>query len=409
MLCSDTCHIGRKSLGLSANLLNQESFIHYWLSASGLMRRVLLTATSYPNSESDWRSLFIREMVAGLARSKDTAVSYWGPAGPLPGTVDYLASESDRLFLQKLADRGGIAHLMRANPFTGFANGFSLLRRMRRALRQQRDAVDVFHLNWLQSALAIPGNGSRALVTVLGTDYKLLEIPGIEALLRRRFSRNRVALAPNAEWMVPKLEAAFGDLVGEVTYVPLGIDNRFYAIKSAPDQTKRIWLTVLRLTRAKIGPLLEWTKDLATNNNEFHLFGPMQEEMTLPPWIHYHGPVTPDTLIRDWYPQATAMLTLSEHDEGRPQVLLEAMASGLPVIASDLPAHVDLLNSIEGGLIVGNRQEFVAALMAVSANDTHASLSAAARQAIKDTYGSWDDCADRYQSIYDRLMQGTAS
>ena len=127
MLCSDSCHIGRKSLGLSTNLLNQESFIHYWVSASGLMRRILLTATSYPRSESDWQSLFIREMIAGLARSKDVAVSYWGPAGPLPGSVDYLACESDRLFLQKLADRGGIAHLVRANRFAGFANGFNLI------------------------------------------------------------------------------------------------------------------------------------------------------------------------------------------------------------------------------------------------------------------------------------------
>lgn len=381
----------------------------YSESASGLMRRVLLTATSYPRSESDWQSLFIREMVAGLARSKDVTVSYWGPAGPLPGSVDYLASESDRLFLQKLADRGGIAHLVRANPFAGFANGFNLIRRMRRALQQQQDSIDVFHLNWLQSALAIPGNGARALVTVLGTDYKLLEVPGIRGLLRRRFSSNHVALAPNAEWMVPKLEAAFGDLVNEVSYVPLGIDNQFYAIKSAPDQTKRIWLTVLRLTRAKIGPLLEWTKDLATNNNEFHLFGPMQEEITLPPWIHYHGAVTPDTLIRDWYPQATAMITLSQHDEGRPQVLLEAMASGLPVIASNLPAHADLLESMEGGLIVSNQQEFASALLAVSDTDTRASLSTAARHAVKDIYGNWDDCADRYQSIYDHLLQGTAA
>jgi len=369
------------------------------------MRRILLTATSYPRSKSDWQGVFIREMLAGLARSNDTNVGYWGPPGPLPDDVQYLGSESDRQFLKQIADRGGIAHLLRSNPIIGIPRGLGLIRRLRRVLQQNQDSRDIFHLNWLQSAFAIPGAGQRALVTVLGTDYKLLNIPGVAALLRRRFSGNRVVLAPNAEWMVPKLENVFGDLVDRVEYVPLGIDNRFYALEPASDQKARRWLSVLRLTRAKLGPLLEWTKELADENNEFHLIGPMQEKINLPPWIHYHGPVTPDTLIRDWYPRATAMITLSQHDEGRPQVLLEAMASGLPVIASRLSAHADLLDSTGGGLMVSSQAEFSAALQTVSDPDTHASLSAEARQTIKATYGTWDDCANRYHALYDRLLR----
>ena len=369
------------------------------------MRRILLTATSYPRSASDWQGVFIREMLAGLARSKDSSVAYWGPPGPLPDDVKYLGSDSDDRFLKKIAARGGIAHLLRSNPLTGIPHGLGLIRRLRHVLQQNQDSSDIFHLNWLQSAFAIPGSGKRALVTVLGTDYKLLNIPGVAALLRRRFDRNRVVLAPNAEWMVPRLESAFGDQVDRVAYVPLGIDNRFYALERTRDQTTCRWISVLRLTRAKLGPLLDWTKELADENNEFHLIGPMQEQMTLPPWIHYHGPVAPDTLIRDWYPRATAMITLSQHDEGRPQVLLEAMASGLPVIASRLPAHTDLLDATGGGLMVSSQVEFVAALRSMSNPDTRATLSAAARQTIRETYGTWDDCADRYQALYSQLLQ----
>ncbi len=344
-------------------------------------------------------------MLAGLHRSDDTEVSYWGPPGPVPDGVDYLGSESDRRFLLKLAEQGGIAHLVRSKPLQGLAKGAALVRRLRRVLRANRDKCDVFHLNWLQSALAIPGNGNRALITVLGTDYKLLEKPGVAALLRNRLAGNRVVLAPNAEWMVPKLETAFDRQASRVTYVPLGIDQRFYDVGVEPDRSVRRWITVLRLTRAKIGPLLEWTEHLAGKDNEFHLFGPMQEDMALPSWIQYHGAVTPDTLIRDWYPQATGMITLSQHDEGRPQVLLEAMAAGLPIIASRLAAHEDLLESAGGGILVNSAAEFDAALESLSDNETRASLAARARQSMMSTYGTWDDCAERYHELYRSLMQ----
>lgn len=371
------------------------------------MRRVLLTATSYPRSASDWQGLFIREMLGGLARAANTRVRYWGPPGPLPDRVEYAGSDADARYLQAIAGQGGIAHLLRERPLVGVARGLGIVRRLRRAIQLHRDSSDILHLNWLQSALAIPGSGNRALVTVLGTDYKLLEIRGVVALLRHRFSRNNIVLAPNADWMESRLEQAFGDCVRRIKCVPFGINSRFYEVERNARQPVRRWITVLRLTRAKVGPLLEWTRKMAGEEDEFHLFGPMQEELALPPWIHYHGAITPDTLIRDWYPRATAMVTLSQHDEGRPQALLEAMAAGVPVIASNLPAHADLLDSARGGLLVGSEEEFAAALRALSDPDTCASLGDAARQAIKSNYGTWDDCAARYDALYDTLSRDT--
>lgn len=371
------------------------------------MRRILLTATSYPRSASDWQGLFIREMLGGLARSADTRVRYWGPPGPLPDRVDYAGSDADARYLQAIADQGGIAHLLRSHPATGAARGLGIVRRLRRVIQMNRESTDILHMNWLQSALAIPGRGNKALVTVLGTDYKLLEIRGVVALLRSKFSRNNVVLAPNADWMEARLADAFGDCVCRIKCVPFGINDRFYEVEHDSQEPVRRWITVLRLTRAKIGPLLEWTRKVAGEEDEFHLFGPMQEELTLPPWIHYHGAVTPDTLVRDWYPRATAMVTLSQHDEGRPQALLEAMAAGLPVIASNLPAHADLLESAGGGILVGSEDEFATALRTVSHPDTRDSLGAAARKAIKATYGTWDDCAARYHALYDTLSRNT--
>jgi glycosyltransferase involved in cell wall biosynthesis len=370
-------------------------------------RRILLTTTSYPRSLDDWQSLFIREMLAALARRSD-AIGYWGPVGPLPDNVAFLGSSSDSAFLKELGERGGIAQRLRRNRLAGLFTGVQLVRRMRGALRRHRATVDVLHLNWLQSALAIPGAGNRALVTVLGTDYKLLELPGMTRVLRRMFSRNRVALAPNAEWMVPGLEAAFGTQAHVIRYVPFGIDGRFYEVRHQAGERRRRWLTVLRLTRAKLGRLYEWTKQHASDADEFHLFGPMQEKTDVPPWIRYHGPVTPDSLINEWYPRAAGMITLSEHDEGRPQVLLEAMASGVPVIASRLKAHDDLIGATGGGLLAGDEQSFHAALRTLSDPAVRQRFATAARAAVERTYGTWDDCAARYFAVYASLLRDGA-
>ena len=229
--------------------------------AAPFMRRILLTATSYPRSESDWQGLFIREMLGALARSAGTRVRYWGPPGPLPGAVVYGASDADARYLQEVADQGGIAHLLRSRPMAGVARGLGIVRRLRSTIRLEQHSTDILHLNWLQSALAIPGGGNKALVTVLGTDYKLLETRGVVALLRQRFSGNDIALAPNADWMEDRLRQVFGDRVRLVKCVPFGIDGRFYEVEHDSSQPVRRWLTVLRVTRAKIGPLLEWTRE----------------------------------------------------------------------------------------------------------------------------------------------------
>lgn len=344
-------------------------------------------------------------MLSALARCEGTSIHYWGPPGPLPDSVDYSGTEEDAHYLQQISDQGGIAHLLRTSPVIGATKGIGLLRRLRRAIETCGKTSDILHLNWLQSALAIPRRSNPALLTVLGTDYKLLGIPGVEALLRSRFAGNRIILAPNAEWMVQRLRHAFHDYVDCVKYVPFGIDRRFYEVEHLPEQTVRRWITVLRVTRAKIGPLLEWTKSIAGHHDEFHLFGPMQEEIVLPSWIRYHGPVTPDKLIRDWYPRATAMVTLSQHDEGRPQVLLEAMAAGLPIIASSIPAHKDLLEPIGGGVLVSSKEEFTAALEKLSDHDTRVAFSKLSRKTMKETYGTWEDCSSRYHALYDILLQ----
>lgn len=364
---------------------------------------ILMSSTSYPESPQDWRGRFIADQAAALARCGDVRLSLWAPPGELPAGVAAATTPADALWLGRLSQQGGIAHLLRTRRTLAAGTILALLVRMGRAYR--RVPADVIHVNWLQNALPLWGTTTPALITVLGSDFGLLRLPGMKTLLRAVLRQRRAILAPNADWMQPALEQAFGDLA-EIRPMAFGVDAPWFEVLRRPSgDGKRHWLAVTRLTRDKIGDLLSWGGGLFGDARQLHLFGPMQEALELPAWVHYHGPTHPADLQQQWFPQACGLITLSRHDEGRPQVMLEAMAAGLPVLASDLPAHRDMVQHRQTGWIASTRDGFCQGLDWLEDSAHNQQTGQAARKWIKDSIGSWDDCAERYAVAYRQLAE----
>jgi len=364
---------------------------------------VLMASTSYPENAQDWRGRFIANLAAALARRDDIALSLFAPPGELPDNVTAAATPEDARWLERLSRQGGIAHLLRKHRVLAIGAVIQLLARLGRSYRRQQP--DVAHVNWLQNALPLWGTRTPALITVLGSDFGLLRLPGMKAALRAVLRQRRAILAPNAEWMRTELEQAFGD-IAEIRPIPFGVDAAWFALQRAlPADGRHYWLAITRLTRNKIGDLFEWGEGLFGQDRVLHLFGPMQEEMVLPSWVVYHGPTHPAELLQTWFPRASGLITLSRHDEGRPQVMLEAMAAGLPVIASNLSAHRDIIRHRQTGWLVDSVEEFRAALAALEMPDSNRENGQAARAWIKESIGSWDDCAERYVSAYQCLLE----
>jgi glycosyltransferase involved in cell wall biosynthesis len=126
----------------------------------------------------------------------------------------------------------------------------------------------------------------------------------------------------------------------------------------------------------------------------------MQERIPLPNWVEYHGPTNPQALHEQWFPSAAGLITLSTHDEGRPQVMLEAMAAGLPVVALDTDAHRDFVCHLQNGYLVSSKAELLEAIEALNCRATNLALGCAAREWIVRTIGNWDDCASKYVEAY---------
>ncbi len=358
----------------------------------------LMVSTSYPADLRDWRGLFIRHLGDALARRYDLAVRLWAPPGQTHPNIEPVTNAQESAWLSQLMQQGGIAHLLRNGGISRFTAPIKLLNFLRQAYSRNQD-VDSYHINWLQNVLPLPNNGKPLLVTVLGTDMQLLKLPMMKSLLRNKFSQHPSAVCPNAEWMLDPLQEAFGS-VAQIKFVPFGIDTAWFEMERKP-QSSPLWIVVTRLTKAKLGSLFEWCEPLFRDQvRELHLFGPMQEQITVPDWVHYHGPASPEQLAKDWFCRAQGLITLSKHAEGRPQVMLEAMAAGLPILASRLPAHENIVFNGKTGWICDTAQDLASNLCQLESTEQNVCYGQAARHWAHEAIGTWDDCAARYNTIY---------
>ncbi len=368
---------------------------------------VLLVGTSYPSNGYDWRGRFIYDMVQALSCHHKISLRTWLPPGGIPLQVTDVTSPKESFFLKKMMQAGGIAHILRSKFFFGMTCWVLKLLQHLRAVYLRESQVDVIHVNWLQNIVPLWGNNTPTLITVLGTDLKLLNLPGMTSLLRTVLKQRQVIIAPNAHWMKKSLSKHFGD-VARVHPIPFGVQSRWFDInRKFSSRGDKQWLTVSRLTTNKIGPLFEWGQCLFDKNDRLCLLGPNQENLHLPEWVEYNGATYPEELAERWFPTAAGLITLSRHDEGRPQVIIEAMAAGLPVIASDLAAHRDVIIHKKTGWIVSSARDLKEAIKFMSIPENNLRMGAEAKQWIKEHIGTWDDCARRYANAYTELAGKT--
>lgn len=365
---------------------------------------LLFVTSSFPENDSDWKSVFIAQMLSALGKRNRLNINYWGPLGIIPDQVTSLTSGKDTVFFRTILERGGLANLFRKKAPDLPIILIKWIMALRAIYARCKNDVAIFHINWIQNVIPTLGMSKPVLVTVLGSDLKLLKNPIIRFITKKSLTGKKCIIAPNAKWMVPFLEEKFGD-IAEIRFLPLAVDDHWYQINCHRQSTEKfIWLVVLRITPQKIGRLFEWGDSIFTGKHQLHVFGPMQQFVSMPDWVTYHGAVTPLQLAEEWFPRATGLISLSEHDEGCPQIFLEAMAAGLPIIASKIPGHMDTLIHLESGYLVSSKDELGAAVVACEDCDNRTKIGDVGRARVMESHGNWQKCAERYERAYLDLL-----
>jgi glycosyltransferase involved in cell wall biosynthesis len=174
--------------------------------------------------------------------------------------------------------------------------------------------------------------------------------------------------------------------------VPNAIDGSWIVAHRPAPTAKRRFLFIGRHERRKGVPeLLESIAPLRASGVEFHFVGPIPEQLRLErDDVVYHGTVT-DTATLQGILDASDVLLCPSFAEGMPTVVLEAMARGLAVIATDVGATAEWVGADNGVLLpfpdVGALRTAIERCIAMPVSELHRLQAASIAKARECT---WD-------------------
>ncbi len=120
--------------------------------------------------------------------------------------------------------------------------------------------------------------------------------------------------------------------------------------------------------------------------------------------VEFTGEVPPST-VPTYLQQGKLFALPAVEGEGLPNAMLEAMAAGLPVVATDTGGITDCIENGKTGYVVqtGDVDALRKRLQHLCTNESHRrKMGSRAREYVRHTY-SWDAIVDKVEEIYDHV------
>jgi glycosyltransferase involved in cell wall biosynthesis len=412
--------------------------------------RVLSLATSYPKGPEDSTAPFVRSISRGLAdhgAEVDILLPHhpdlqW-PAGDPPvriHTFRYLPGNSRRHHLWGYAGALKADVSLRRQVWgiapVALASSFLRLGSLARKLRP-----DVIHANWVlpngPPAVAVGRRLGIPVVTSLhGSGVFLAETGGILARAAAYAFRKSAAVTACSGDLSRRAQG-LGAPPDRCTVIPYGVDpDAFHPLDPRAREALRNRLEIPEgaVLVLAVGRLVE-KKGFRYLQEAFGRAFPDSRES--PPamlWIAGSGDLEGDLRgrgrelglgdrfrllgdvaregVRELYQAADVLVVSSIHDsagnvDGLPNVLMEGLGSGIPVIASQVAGIPDVIVHGENGILVPEKDpEALAAALAGLAEDgaRRRALGEAARASVEERL-NWEVVSGRYFSVLENAAR----
>jgi glycosyltransferase involved in cell wall biosynthesis len=385
---------------------------------------LLFLTQTYPRFEGDTAGPFIRDLARGLVRLGDRVTvlaphaegmpARWEDRGVETITFRYAPERYEVLGYGRSLEadervKGGAAI---AAPL--YALG--LMRAVRRARR-----FDLVHAHWIvpNGVIAAASTSIPLAIGLHGSDVFLAEKPGVRKAAAWALRRSRLLTGCSPE-LVDRVRA-LGFPEERSRVIPYGVDVETFSPGPSvwrerleiPEDAPLILSVGRMATKKGFHVLMEALPEILSSGAHVVLAGGgdllpdfQHQASRFDGRLHLPGPVLRDTLP-DLYRAADLFVLPAVHDskgnvDGLPNVILEAMASGLPVVASGISGIPLAVEDGLTGLLVPERDPvaLAAALRKLLANPELARTMGERGRRKAETELTWDAVASRYREGY---------
>lgn len=338
-----------------------------------MKKKLLVTASTFPRWENDTEPRFILDYCIGMSRYYD--VTALVPAAPGAGDTEVLEGISVIRYhyfpihkWETLCYPGAIVPRIKEKKIRLFLVPFLLLS-LYLELRKREKDFDFVHAHWLipQGILSAFCH-TPFLVTGHGGDVGELN-GSVFHMLKNRCLKKAAAITVVSKHLQNILSEKYG--CRNVSVIPMGCNTSYFTPSMREENFfsqngKKVILFVGRLAEKKGCAYLIKAMQQVDALLVIAGSGPLEasckalvKELHLEDKVRFLGP-KPHTELRRIYASADIFaapsVTAKGGDvEGFGLVILEAMASGLPVIASNSGGITDIITDGENGLLAPER------------------------------------------------------
>jgi teichuronic acid biosynthesis glycosyltransferase TuaC len=399
------------------------------LAATGERKiRLLVFASLYPNAAQPRHGMFVEERLRHLVDSGRIAATVVAPVPWFPWQHSMFGAYATLASVPKEEERHGIRILhprypvipklgMNVTPFLMYRALLPVLRRLK-AAEPDFDLIDAhyFYPDGVAAARLGAAIGTPVVISARGSDVTWIP----------RYARPRRQIqgaAESAAAIVTVSQALKDSLVAlavnpeKITVLRNGVDlDRFeprdrIAIRAKLNLEGLVWLTVGHLVELKgvdiaieaLARVPDTTLLIAGEGSEEHKLRQLVERLGLGARVRFLGAI-PQAELCDYYNAADVMVLASSR-EGMPNVVLEAMACGTPVLATPVGGIPELITDPVAGELMRERRPEALARAWNTLQARHPDR--AATRAFAERLG-WQPVVDAQCALYARVLSTRA-